>query len=211
VAPPGEVRYVPDVAAAFAALVAAERPRVVALSGGDTARRCYEAVASLPDAIVVFGDERWVPPDHPDSNERMAREALLDRAGVADVRSIWAMGDTPEAAADAYDAMLRDELEHIDLNHLGLGEDAHTASLFPGAPQLDVTDRYAVAAGDDKHPHPRVTLTFPGIALSRLAVVTVEGDTKRDAWRRVQDGDPTAPASRIRAERVLWLVSDELA
>jgi 6-phosphogluconolactonase len=157
----------------------------------------------------MFSDDRFVPPDHPDSNEGMARRALLDRAGVADVRSIWSAGDTPEAAADAYDAMVR-ELGHIDVNHLGLGEDGHTASLFPGSPALDVTDRYVVATGDDLHPHPRVTLTYPGIALSRLAIVTVEGESKREAWQRVQRGDDV-PAARIRAERVLWLVGRELA
>jgi 6-phosphogluconolactonase len=209
VSAPGEVRYVPDVVAAFVALLEAERPRVVALSGGDTARRCYEATPSLPEATVLLGDERWVPPDNEDSNERMIRAALLDRAGVADVRSVWAAGATAEEAADAYDAMVK-ELGAIDLNHLGLGEDAHTASLFPGSPALDVTDRDVVATGDDLHPHRRVTLTFPGIARSRLAVVTVEGEAKREAWRRVRDGDPAAPAARLRAERLVWLVGDEL-
>lgn len=206
---PGEIEYVEDVAVAFAALVAAERPTTVALSGGSTARRCYEAVPSLPGATVLIGDERWVPPDHEDSNERLARDALLGRAGVADVRSVWGAGTTIEAAADAYDAMVGD-LGSIDLVHLGLGPDAHTASLFPGSPALEVTDRYVVATGDDLHPHPRVTLTFPGIALARLAVVTVEGEDKADAWQRVQAGDDV-PGARIRAERVLWLVAAELA
>jgi 6-phosphogluconolactonase len=206
----GEVRYVPDVAAAFVALVQAERPRVVALSGGDTARRCYEATPSLPAATVIFGDERFLPPDHPDSNEGMTRTALLDRAGVADVRSVWAAGDTPEAAADAYDAIVK-ELGTIDVNHLGLGEDGHTASLFPGSPALDVTDRDVVATGDDLHPHPRVSLTYPGIARSRLVVVTVEGESKRQPWQRVLDGDTTAPAARIRADRIVWLVDETLA
>lgn len=205
----GEVEYVADVAAAFAALIAAERPTTIALSGGGTARRCYEAVPSLPGATVLIGDERWVPPDHEDSNERLAREALLGRAGVADVRSVWHAGQTPEEAADAYDAMVR-ELGPIDIVHLGLGPDAHTASLFPGSPALDVDDRFVVATGDDLHPHRRVTLTFPGIALARLAVVTVEGEDKADAWQRVQRGEDV-PGARIRAGRVVWLVASDLA
>lgn len=201
----GEVEVVDDVPAAFASLVAAERPTTIALSGGETARRCYEAVPSLPGATVLFGDERWVPVDHPESNEGMARAALLGRAGVAEIHSMRGAGETIEEAADNYDRLVAG-LATIDVIHLGLGPDAHTASLFPGSPALDVTDRLVVHTGDDLHPHPRLTLTFPGIAKARLAVVTVENESKREAFRRVGAGEDV-PAARIRAGRVLWLVS----
>jgi 6-phosphogluconolactonase len=92
----------------------------------------------------------------------------------------------------------------IDIVHLGLGPDGHTASLFPGAPTLDERDRFVVDAGDDLHPHPRLTFTFPGIARSVLAVVTVEGEEKREPIRRIRAGEDL-PGARIRAGQVLWL------
>jgi 6-phosphogluconolactonase/glucosamine-6-phosphate isomerase/deaminase len=133
----------------------------------------------------------------------MARKVLLDRASPAVVHSMVSLG------ADAYDALVR-ECPPIDLVHLGLGPDGHTASLFPGAPQLDVADRYVVDAGDDAHPHPRITFTFPAIARSHLVVVTVAGDDKRDAWSRLMRGDDL-PAQRIDASRVVWLVDQAVA
>jgi len=207
----GEVRLVADVPAAFVALVAEERPASVALSGGGTAERCYEALpdAALAGATVLFGDERWVPVDDDESNEGMARRALLDRSDPAAVRSLRGAGDDREGAADAYDELVC-SLPPVELVHLGLGPDGHTASLFPGMPSLEVTDRFVIATGDDAHPHPRLTFTFPGIARCHLAVVTVEGDDKADAWRRVQAGARTAPAARITAERVVWLVDRSL-
>ena len=199
----GEVRIVDDVPAAFADLVVEEAPESVALSGGGLARRCYEALdVDWRGVTVFFGDDRAVPVDDPDSNEGMARRALLDRAKPTVIHSMVGLG------ADAYDELVR-SLPPIELVHLGLGPDGHTASLFPGAPQLDVTDRFVVDAGDDAHPHPRVTFTFPAIARSQLAVVTVAGEEKRDAWARLQAGEDL-PAQRIRASRVLWLVSPDV-
>ena len=140
-----------------------------ALSGGDTARRCYERLAADGAAQidwwqvdVYWGDERCVPPDHADSNERLGREALLERVG----------------AANAVYPMRCDEGRLVAMNH-------------------DPSDR---------NPHERVTLTFSGIARSRLALVTVEGAEKRTAFEAVRRNDPACPASRIRAERVVWLV-----
>jgi 6-phosphogluconolactonase len=204
----GEVRVVADVPAAFAALLTDERPAVVALSGGTTAARCYEAVDDLPGAVVLFGDERWVPVEHPDSNEGMARRVLLDRATVAEVHSLRGDGDDIEAAALGYDALLT-TLPPVDLVHLGLGPDGHTASLFPGSPALDEDDRLVVATGDDRHPHLRLTFTFPALERSRLAVVTVAGADKAQAWRAVRSG-ADVPAARVRAGRVVWLVGAEV-
>ena len=210
----GEVRTVDDVPAAFAALVRDEAPRTIAVSGGDTARRCYERLAAeegidWPSIEVVIGDERWVPVDHPDSNESMARTVLLDRVPVAAVHSARLAGRTIDEAAAAYDALVAG-LQPLGLVHLGLGPDGHTASLFPGSPALDVAHRQVVATGDDAHPWERLTLTFPAIAAARLVVVTVEGDDKREAWARVQSGDDV-PAARLDAPRLVWLVTPGLA
>lgn len=204
----GEIQYVDDVATAFADLVVRDRPLTLALSGGSTARRCYEHLAARsgidwPSMTVLFGDERLVPVDHPDSNERMVREELLDHVPVGLVLSM------ATSSPEGYDALVR-EIGSIDLVHLGMGPDGHTASLFPGTPALDVTDRLVVTNGDDAHPHPRMTLTLPAIAQAAHAVFTVEGDDKAAVWHRVVDGDPL-PAGRVVAARTTWLVDRDLA
>ena len=202
----GEVRAVDDVPAAFADLVVEEAPETIALSGGGTAERCYAALrARGPDwsgVTVLFGDERVVPVTSDDSNEGMARRVLLDHVSPAVVHSMVGSG------ADAYDELVR-SMPPIELVHLGLGPDGHTASLFPGAPQLGERAAFVVEAGDDAHPHARITFTFPAIARSQLVVVTVEGASKREAWQRVVDGDDI-PARRITASRVVWLVERSL-
>ncbi|MDQ3145629.1 MAG: 6-phosphogluconolactonase [Actinomycetota bacterium] len=207
----GEVRVVDDVAAAFATVLAEEAPAVVALSGGGTARHCYQAVAdgSLGGTQVVFGDERWVPVEDDESNEGMARRVLLDRARSGEVHSLRGAGATREEAAGAYDQLVA-SLSSLGLVHLGLGPDGHTASLFPGAAALEVDDRLVVPTGDHAHPHPRLSLTFAGIARADLVVFTVAGEDKADAWRRLRSGEDL-PASRVRAPRVLWLVDPAAA
>jgi 6-phosphogluconolactonase len=209
---PGELRVVEDVPTHFADLVVANAPRSIALSGGDTARECYEVLAGRPfdwsEIEVYFGDERFVPPDHPESNERLAREALLDAVHPRRVHSMYRTGSIEDAAA-AYDALVR-ERSPIELVHLGLGPDGHTASLFPGSPALAVRDRFVVATGDDRHPHPRITLTYAGIARSPFVVVTVDGADKRDPLRRVAAGEDL-PAAHLAAERLLWLVDEAAA
>jgi 6-phosphogluconolactonase len=209
---PGELRVVDHVPQAFEALVAKEAPGSIALSGGTTARQCYEllAVADVAwgDVDVFFGDERWVPVGDPDSNEGMARFAFLDTVIPRSVYSLRHAGETIEEAAANYDALLR-RYGPIDLVHLGLGPDGHTASLFPGTPALDDRERLVVPNGDDLHPHPRLTFTYPAIARSRLVVFTVAGADKREALDRVKADVPEedlVPAARVTAERVLWLV-----
>ena len=204
-----EIRRVPEVAAAFAELFIAEAPGSIALSGGSTAEDCYRALAARqPDlsAVDVFlGDDRFVAVTHPDSNEGMIHRVLLADAPARAVHSMYAAGPDPEEAARGYDALLRG-YGPMDLVHLGLGPDGHTASLFPGSPSLDVRDRLVIAAGDDAHPHPRITFTFPAIEQARLVVVTVAGAEKRDALAGVLADDPALPATRVRADRVIWLV-----
>jgi 6-phosphogluconolactonase len=207
---PGELRVVEHVPRAFSGLVVEETPASLALSGGSTARACYEllAVADVEwsKVEVFFGDERWVPVDDPESNEGMARHAFVDQVTPLRVHSMRHAGDTIEKAADAYDRLLRDH-GPLDFVHLGLGPDGHTASLFPGSPALDERERLVVATGDDLHPHPRLTLTFPALAQSRLVVFTVAGEGKRDALQRVKKGDDL-PAALVSAARVIWLVDE---
>ncbi|MFM8303354.1 MAG: 6-phosphogluconolactonase [Actinomycetota bacterium] len=208
----GDIRIVPHVPAALAELVTTEQPRSVALSGGDTARACYALFATAANidwsaVEVLFGDERWVPVHDHDSNEGMARLAFLDEVEPAWIHSMYGAGPDPEAAAAAYDILV-DGFGPIDLVHLGLGPDGHTASLFPGSAALEVTDRLVVTNTDDAHPHMRLTFTYPAIARARLVVVTVAGAGKRDAFERIRAGEDL-PGARIAAERVLWLVDPE--
>jgi len=206
----GELRVVEHVPRAFSALVVEEAPASLALSGGSTARACYDllAVADVDwsEVDVFFGDERWVPTGDPESNEGMARHSFVDQVFPRAVYSMRHAGDTIGEAADAYDRLLRD-YGPLDLVHLGLGPDGHTASLFPGSLALDERERLVVSTGDDLHPNPRLTLTFPALARSRLAVFTVAGEGKRDALQRVKTGDDL-PAARVSAERVIWLVDE---
>jgi 6-phosphogluconolactonase len=209
----GDERRVDHVPAAFAELVAAEAPASVALSGGGTARGCYELLATAPvdwsDVDAYFGDERWVPVHDPDSNEGMARLAFLDEVEPRAIQSLRRAGPTAEEAAAAYDATIR-AAPPIGLVHLGLGPDGHTASLFPGSATLDERERLVVVAGDDQHPHPRLTFTYPALASAALVVFTVAGTDKRDALARVRHGDDL-PATRVRAARVVWLVDKAAA
>lgn len=208
----GEIRIVPHVPAAFAELVTVEAPRSIALSGGDTARACYQLLATAAAVDwsrveVFFGDERWVPVHHHESNEGMARLAFLDEVDPAWIHSMHGAGADPASAAGAYDALIG-RVDPIDLVHLGLGPDGHTASLFPGSAALAVDDRYVVVNADEHHPHTRLTFTYPAIARAHLVVVTVAGAAKRDAFARIRAGEDL-PASRVHAERVVWLVDPE--
>jgi 6-phosphogluconolactonase len=217
----GELVVVDDVPAEFAERVVESyhgRPNdgfSLALSGGETARRCYERLAE--DAgqqidwwavDVYWGDERCVPLDHEASNYRLGREALLERVGA--VNANYPM--RCEEGADPYQLRIG-ELGRFDVVHLGLGADGHTASLFPGSTALDADPGRLVAMNDDpsgRNPHHRMTLTFPGIARARLALVTVSGSSKRDALARVAAADEACPGSHIRADRVVW-IADEAA
>ena len=207
---PGEVRVVDDVPAAFSALVVERAPRSIALCGAWLARKCYQELRSAPvdwpNVEVFFGDERFVPPSSEDSNEGQARRVLLDRVEPRAVHGMYASGPIA-AAADEYDALIR-RSPPIDLIHLGLGPDGHTASLFPNTDALHEQRRFVVRNEDDLHPHPRLTFTFPAIARARLVVVAVSGAEKREPIARIRAGEDL-PAARIRAPEVIWLVDPD--
>ena len=218
----GELVIVDDVAAEFAERVIEcfhARPNdgySIALSGGSTARRCYERLADDAGTQidwwkvdVYWGDERCVPLDHEDSNYGLAREALLDRVGAANATYPMRCEEGP----DPYQLRIG-ELGKFDLIHLGLGPDGHTASLFPGSPALEADPGRLVVMNEDPSGHnklPRMTLTLAGLARARLILVTVSGEEKREALSRVRTDDPTCPGSHIRADRVVWLVDPDAA
>jgi 6-phosphogluconolactonase len=218
---PGELVVVPDVPAAFAQrAIDAFRTRSldtfsIALSGGSTARRCYEHLADVCGSQidwwkvdVYWGDERCVPHDDPNSNYHLAREALLDRVGAANATHLMRCAEGP----DPYQLRLGD-LGRIDLVHLGMGPDGHTASLFPESAALDADPGRLVAMNDDplgNNPYQRMTLTFTGIARAALAVVTVTGEDKAPALAAIARGEDL-PASRIASEQVVWLVDEAAA
>jgi len=217
----GDIALVDDVAAEFAErFVEAFHTRPgdtfsVALSGGNTAKRCYQQLAESAASQVdwwkvdfYWGDERCVPADDKDSNYRLAREALLDRVGAANATYPMRCEDGP----DRYQLLVGD-LGKFDLIHLGLGPDGHTASLFPESTALEAEPGRLVTLNEDPlghNPHPRMTLTFSGIARARLVLFTVSGAEKQEALARVHRGDDV-PAARVSAERVLWLVDAEAA
>jgi 6-phosphogluconolactonase len=212
---------VDDVPRAFSTVVLeafAQRPGprfALVLSGGPTARAGYEVLATTEgiDWSVVdiyVGDERLVPPDDEDSNARLIKQALLDAVGP--VGSFWPMpteGPVEECVA-AYQRVISDLVTGpgIDLIHLGMGPDGHTASLFPGDPSLDADPGLLVAASQDpngRNPHPRLTLTLPAINSARIAVFTVTGETKTAAVAALLRGEDL-PAARVHAGRTIWLV-----
>lgn len=197
----------PEAAAAAAAALLVEAVRAdgsLVLAGGSTPRRAYELAAAADGdwggAEIWFGDDRCVPATDPRSNQLLVRESLLDRLLVPPlVHAMQTRLPAAEAAA-AYDEELREAL--LDLVLLGLGPDGHTASLFPGSPSLDETDRLAVAAEPGLEPFvERVTLTIPALASGAHVVFLVVGAGKAEAARRAFGEAPSAqvPASLVRS------------
>jgi len=194
----------------------------VSLAGGNTPRRAYELLGPLvADASLVhwwFGDERCVPADDPESNFRMVAESLL--LGMTEPGRVHRIAGElpPEEAAELYADELRrtvppfgDGIPQLDVALLGLGEDGHMASLFPGDPSLDVRDRLAVPVVAVKPPPNRITLTLPVFETARAAVILATGTGKKDAVTRVLAGpDRATPASLLGGDS-LTLILDEAA
>ena len=204
----------------------------VALSGGSTPKALYALLASpaYRDRLdwsrvhVFFGDERCVPPDHAESNYRMVEEALLSKIQIT-VRNIHRMDGEkePGQAAEEYEHELREffalgpgQWPRFDLILLGLGEDGHTASLFPGSPVLDEQKRLVAAAYVEKLEAHRLTLTLPVINNAGEIIFLIAGAGKRPMVERLLGGseaDGELPAARVRpvGGRLTWLISRDAA
>ena len=198
--------------AARAAEAIEDRGRfAVVLAGGSTPKTAYEILArdyaetvDWSNVHVFFGDERTVPPDHEDSNYRMAREALLDHVPVGSVHRM--RGELPpDEAAASYEDELRgffgaEGLPRFDLILLGIGGDGHTASLFPETSALEVADRWVAANPVLKLDTTRVTLTVPVLNVALTVNFLVAGEGKAEALKEILEGDAdprTYPAKLV--------------
>jgi 6-phosphogluconolactonase len=209
--------------------LAREGAFAISLSGGSTPRRLYESLAA-PEIASRFpwsrahwfwGDERFVPHNHPDSNYRMARDAFLSRVPVPDgnIHAVPTEGLSPDQAASAYETTLKqfygaDTLAPgrplFDVTLLGIGEDGHTASLFPGQPALQEMRRWTVAVIGAKA-EARITLTYPVLDSSREVAFLVTGKEKRGVVARAQAGDRTLPAAVVHPVGILHWFTDRAA
>lgn len=200
----------------------------VALSGGSTPRALYELLAGevyaprIPweQMQVFWSDERCVPPTSDESNYRMAYEAMLSRVPVPEeqVHRMRGEDETWQAALD-YEKMLQEKLEHppqLDLILLGMGEDGHTASLFPGSTALDDTEHLIVAPFVEKLKAHRLTMTFRTINAARSVTFLVAGEAKAETLHAVLEGerDPHRyPSQLVEPEQgeLVWLVDEAAA
>jgi 6-phosphogluconolactonase len=202
----------------------------IALSGGSTPQALYEMLATQEYAArfpwdrthLFWGDERFVPHTDTDSNFRMVREALLEKVAIpaANIHPIPDTGTADQAAA-AYQQTLRtyygsDALDMsrplFDVSLMGLGEDGHTASLFPGSAALEESLAWVLPVVDPSVTQPRVTLTYPAFACSSALAFLVEGSKKAAILRRVLAGDRALPAARATAAGdVIWFIDEAAA
>ena len=194
----------------------------LALSGGNTPRAVHAELARLGADLawnrvqITFGDERCVPPDHADSNYRMAKETLLDAVAIPAGNVFRIRGEIdPAIAAQEYEEKLAavaarcGEPRYVhDLVLLGLGEDGHTASLFPGSPALDETVRNVIPATGPKPPPQRITMTFPLLNAARHVCFLVTGAGKHALVEEIAAGGSDYPAGRVRAAEVTWIVGN---
>jgi 6-phosphogluconolactonase len=204
-------------------LALAQRDRAqIALSGGQTPRAAYVKLGAehLPwDRVdVLLGDERWVAADDPASNALMLRQTLLQQAPARQARfhPVPTDRESPQASAIAYgevlEALCSGEPPRFDLMLLGLGDDGHTASLFPGTAATAVVDR-SVTVGEGKG-LPRITLTAPVLSAARKVIFLVSGAGKRQALGRLMDPDEPAertPARLVRPQEEVLILADAAA
>jgi 6-phosphogluconolactonase len=201
------------------------------LAGGKTPGPLYEVLADsrcsshMPwtNIHLFWGDERWVPLNHPDSNFNMATKRLLAHIDIpaANLHPIRTDLRTPEDAATAYEKDLQDYFRNapaaksgFDMVLLGMGTDGHTASLFPGSPALDITDRLvaAVRAPDASPAVDRITLTLPALNRASDVLFFISGQRKMDIMQSIlakrKASAQLYPAARVRArKRLLWLAT----
>jgi 6-phosphogluconolactonase len=202
---------------AAASLAADGAPFRLSLCGGNTPREIYEALAGEDldwrNFVITFGDERCVPPEHEQSNYRMARESLLDRVPIPEENILRLKGEIPaEEAADLYEQQLRarsgDEVFRHDLILLGMGEDGHTASLFPASRAIEESERLVVANEVAELAAWRLTFTYTLINAAKRVLFLVRGEVKRKiAESIVQDGEDYYPAAGVRPHdgSLVWL------
>ncbi len=203
-----------ELVAELLAAAIAERGRAsIALSGASTPqathRRLAQCALDWPRVDVYFGDERCVPPEDPASNYRMAREALLDRVPAVAHRIEGELA--AEEGAARYAAELANALP-LDVVMLGMGDDGHTASLFPGAPEPPA-GAIAVATLAPVEPHDRVTITYEVIRAARARVLLVSGGGKAarltEAYGELMAGSPQLPVARV--GHAIWMVDEAAA
>ena len=193
----------------------------IALSGGSTPKPLYEALAKedLPwSKIHIFwGDERYVAPDHRDSNQLMTRQAWLDKIDIpsGNIHPVPTEANNPSSDAEKYEAELKDffqqeEFPIFDLILLGMGDDGHTASLFPQTAALAVSDRFITVG--EKDGEPRITFTVPLINRAGCVMFLVAGENKRPALKEIfaLEGDAQQYPSRLIQPQgeLVWLLDD---
>lgn len=196
-------------------------PFRVALSGGSTPRTMFELLAAEPfrsriawDRIHFFwGDERCVPPDHGDSNYRLASETLLSKVSPAGIHRVPAELSDPDEAARRYSEILQRELGNslsFDFVFLGMGADGHTASLFPGTESVREAKKSVCSVFLPEKKSHRITLTLPVLNAAKKVVFLVAGADKAETAHLVIDGEPDErrPASLVRPTNgePLWML-----
>jgi 6-phosphogluconolactonase len=215
-----DVRVFDDRAAtvhAFCELVVEAQPSTFVLTGGTTAGAAYELLSSddwrgrldWGRMTLLFGDERRVPPDSSDSCFHLAQETLLTHVRPSAVERMRGEAHDPDAEAERYGALVP---ERLDVVMLGMGDDGHCASLFPGEPSLDVTDRLCIPSRAHYAPFERLTLTFPALNRGRLVLFLVVGESKADALAAIAGGEDR-PSARVQPADggVVWVVDQAAA
>ena len=215
-----------ELARAAAEYFVAQSPDTVALSGGSTPKLMFQILADQFreelswDRIQFFwSDERHVPPDHPESNYRMADEALLSHVPVASTNVHRVRGENPNAAdaASEYEQTIRDvtkqSLPRLDLIFLGLGTDGHTASIFPSSEVLHETERLVAAPYVEKFKSYRITMTLPLLNNSPSVVFLVSGAEKAQIVKEVLEGENKYPAQAVKPTQgeLIWMLDKEAA
>lgn len=189
------------------------------LSGGSTPKPIYQGLAAAgldwSGVHIWLGDERYVPWDHPDSNFRMAREALLLAAEIPSEQAHpWPILATPELSAETYDREFRSVFERdgaeLNLQLLGMGEDGHTASLFPDSPALEEEKAMCVANLVNAAERNRLTLTYPALALSKDVIFLVKGGGKAKILKEVIE-QGKHPSAKVRGQNSTTFFLDEAA
>jgi 6-phosphogluconolactonase len=193
----------------------------IALAGGNTPRPVYTELATsghLPwkDVLITFGDERCVPPDDEQSNFRMAKETLFSQADIPEKSILRMRGEIdPAEAAKEYEERLAllaksrgEDVYRHDLILLGMGDDGHTASLFPGTAALTESERWVVANFVPKFNSWRLTFTLPLINQARHACFLLNASKHADLIEKVLQGDSQYPASRVQpvSGKVTWIL-----